>query len=513
MKLNRSSMLYGTMLLTFAGLANQLLGFVYRILLSRLIGAQVMGLYQLIMPVYAVLLSISAVGLTSAVSTLTSEYQALENRKATLQVLYRGLTVMVGLLSIPTAVVFLCSDGISVHILGDARTQLGLILLLPCILLTGIENMHKHAFYGIGVIRPPACVELLEQLVRTVAVLGMLVLFLPQNPERTVGIIVVGMVLCEVFSATTLAILYRRHHRKLGPLTGRGVQPHILNKKLSSVAVPITCTALLANVMGSICAIIIPQKLVASGMSVEQSISSFGVLFGMSIPLLTLPTAFIGALGLVLVPKLVESTALGDTHRVKLRISKAMLATSVLMLPALALLVVLGPTIGSILFNEATVGNYLTPLACSVAIGCYQSVLSCSLNGVGKQPSAAKIALLTGAVQLILVVLLVGLPQVGLLGYVIASISSTLLGVVLSMISVWRWTGLKPELFHWLTAPGLSALLMGLVTNLLFHTLVDRGMSELLAVLPCCIFGLFLYLVTLHVQGIRLRKLFHISRS
>ena len=45
--------------------------------------------------------------------------------------------------------------------------------LLPCLLLTGVENLHKHAFYGSGLIRPPACTEMLEQLVRTVAVLGL----------------------------------------------------------------------------------------------------------------------------------------------------------------------------------------------------------------------------------------------------------------------------------------------------------------------------------------------------
>ena len=54
MKLDRTSMLYGTLLLTGTGIAGQFLGFVYRILLSRLIGAEVMGLYQLIMPVFSV---------------------------------------------------------------------------------------------------------------------------------------------------------------------------------------------------------------------------------------------------------------------------------------------------------------------------------------------------------------------------------------------------------------------------------------------------------------------------
>ena len=67
MKLDRTSMLYGTLILTGTSSVSQFLGFVYRILRSRLIGAEVMGLYQLIMPVFSVIMALTAVGLTVAV--------------------------------------------------------------------------------------------------------------------------------------------------------------------------------------------------------------------------------------------------------------------------------------------------------------------------------------------------------------------------------------------------------------------------------------------------------------
>ena len=66
----------GVLLLTVLGALSQLLAFGYRVALSRLAGAEVMGLYQLVMPVYSVVLSLTAVGLTSAVSNLTSQHLA-----------------------------------------------------------------------------------------------------------------------------------------------------------------------------------------------------------------------------------------------------------------------------------------------------------------------------------------------------------------------------------------------------------------------------------------------------
>lgn len=128
MKLDRTSMLYGTLILTGTSIVSQFLGFVYRILLSRLIGAEVMGLYQLIMPVFSVIMALTAVGLTVAVSNLSSQYHARGNRAAIAQVLRRCLAVFLLLFAAVAAVVVLLYDPISVYLLGDARTQLGLLL-------------------------------------------------------------------------------------------------------------------------------------------------------------------------------------------------------------------------------------------------------------------------------------------------------------------------------------------------------------------------------------------------
>lgn len=510
MKLDRTSMLYATLVLTGTSLASQLLGFLYRILLSRLIGAEIMGLYQLIMPVYSVVMSITAVGLTVAMSNLSSEYHALGNRLAIAQVLRRCLAAFLILFSLVAAVTALLYDPISVYLLGDARTQLGLLLLLPCILLTGVENLHKHFFYGTGNIRPPAAVELCEQLIRTGAVLGLLVVFLPQNPERTVGLIVLGMICCEVFSAAVLFLLARRQLNRAGGLPGTPLRPRALDRRIAAIALPIGMTALLGNLMGSANAVLIPQRLVAAGAQVSEAMSAFGVLCGMTIPMLYLPTAFIGALGLVLVPKLAESTALGRSGQVQRRVDRSMLATSVLILPCMAILVVLGPTIGVYLFREPTVGEYILPLSVGVLCSCYQSVLSGALNGVGRQSAAARNSILCGVVQLGCTFFLMGLPGVDLRGYVAGFVASAVLGMLLNWLQVRKATGLRLQIFQWCTAPALSAVLMALVVNLLFHVLLDAGLDGRWAVAACIAFGAVLYLAALQAQGVHLRRLFRL---
>lgn len=509
MKLDRSSTLYATLLLTGTGLVSQILSFFYRIALSRLIGAEVMGLYQLIMPVYFVFLSIVSTGLTTAVSTLTAEYHALHRPDAIRQTLRRCMLILLLLVLALGAVVIPASDAISVYLLGDARTRLGLVLLIPCLLLTGTENLHKHTFYGSGHVRPAAVTELLEQIIRAAAVLGLLLWFLPQNPERTVGLIVTGMVICEVFSAVTLVLLFRRHMGRCAPSGGASAGW----KRIASIALPVGFTALLGNLMGSINSVLIPQRLVVGGMDVSEAMSAFGVLTGMTIPLLNMPTALIAAMCLIMTPKLSQSYALHDIAAVRRRVDRALSATSVLMLPATVLLIVVGPALGELLYGDGRVGDHMLPLAVGLLLCCYQSVLACALNGISRHGAAARNALICDGVQLAFTWCTVSIPGVGLSGYVAGFVVSGAVGLILNILSALRADALQARTLRGLPAPALAALLMGLCVRLLYRWMEDAGASLPAAVALCAAFGIVEYLAALQAQGVKLRALFRISKQ
>ena len=495
----------GALFLTALSSVSQLLGFGYRVLLSRMAGAEVMGLYQLIMPVYSVLLSLTAVGLTAAISNLTSQYLALGNGKAVGQTVRTCLRIFfIALIPLGAGVV-IGSDAISVYLLGDARTQLGLMLLVPCVALTGVENFHKHVFYGSGLVRAPAVVELLEQFVRTLAVLGLLWLFLPQYPERVVGLIVCGMVICEIFSSCTLVVLYRRRMAHLRR-QGAGERGNIRRRRVCAIALPVGLNALLGNLLGAANATLIPQKLVEGGVERSQAISQFGVLCGMTMPMLSLPIVFLGALNLVLVPRLARAAALGREGEVRRLVGRAMTSVSLLTLPAMSLMVVVGPDLGRVMFHQEGVGEYLIPLALVMAMSCFCAVLASALNGVGGQKAVTAISLLGGVVQLLFTLALVPLPGVGMGGYVAGAVVSTALELVLCFYWIHRRTGVRLELFRWMTAPALASLLSALAGNLLFQVLKDGGMAPIWAGMVTLGFALLLYLAALQAQGVRMEE-------
>ena len=491
------SIVAGTLLLTATGLFSQVVGFVYRIALSRLIGAETMGLYQLVMPVYSLLLSLTAVGLTVAVSTQAARRCALGDLGSVRLTLRRALESF-WLLAIPLgAVVILASDPISVYLMGDARTRLGIVLLVPCVLLTGVENLHKHCFYGMGRVRPPALSETVEQLVRAGAVLALLACLLPQSEERTVGLIVLGMVVCEVCSAVTLTLLLRRFWRRSPP---GPPQERVTRRQLLSIALPVGATSLLGTLLGSANAVLIPARLVAGGMEASQAMAQFGVMCGMTLPLLALPTGFIGALCLVMVPDLARRTAQGSAQAAGRFLDRVVSATSLLMAPAMALLTVVGPVVGGALFQNPGVGEAILPLAAGTLLGCYQSVLGGALNGMGLQGRGARNAIVSDVVQLACTWALV--PRWGLSGFVFGFVLSALVGMGLNLVSVLRAAELRAKVFSWFVGPLLAAVLMGLWCRLFFRVLMGAGCPAGWACALCAVLGVVLYGAALLAQGV-----------
>lgn len=492
-----TSLLSGTALLTAVGLFSQLVGFFYRIALSRLVGAETMGLYQLIMPVYSTLMSLTAIGLTVAVSTLSARFHALGDGGAIRAVRNRALALFFAA-ALPLGLLLITlSDPISVHILGDARTRLGVILLVPCVLLTGVENIQKHCFYGIGLVRPPAFTETAEQLIRSAGVLLLLVLLLPRSREETVGIIVLGMVLCEIFSAAALTLLFRRRWRSAPPLRPRHTAT---TGQMLSIALPVGCTSLLGTLLNSANAVLIPAKLVEGGMDPSEAVAAFGVLCGMTLPLLNLPTGFISALCLVLTPNLARRHALGDRAAVGTFLRRVMSASSLLMAPAMALLWVIGPDLARGVFHHPAAGDHMLPLAAGTLLSAWQAVLSGALNGISRQGLAARNAIVSDGVQLLFTVLTV--PRWGLAGFAAGFLLSSLVGMALNLCSVLRCTGISLSTGEWLGAPLLAAVLMGSWMGLLHRVLSGSGMAALPASMITAALGTVLYLAALLAQGV-----------
>lgn len=493
-----------TALLTLVGIVSQVLAFFYRVALSRMVGAELLGVQQIVLQVYAVLQSIALTGLTSAVSSLSAGYHALKNQRAATQLLNLSVKTFLALWLPLAGAILLYADEISTILLDDRRTRMGLLLLLPLLLLTGIENLNKHHFYGLRESALPAAVELMEQFIRTAAILGLLALFLPLDGEHTVALIFLGMLVSEIFSSITLPLLRRRREGPPNLQPGHLEPGGELERQILKIALPVSATAILDNLIEAVNSILIPRELVSYGLTAAGAMELYGVVFGMTLPMLMLPFAFVRALSLTLLPQITGCAATGRLRELNHTADRAIFMTTVILLPVTALLVTIGQDLGLMLFRDPRAGQYLIPLAAVTSLLGVEAVMAAILNGIGKQAQSAMVSLLCGMVQLAFTVF--GVARWGLAAYVVGMIVSGVTGLVTRFRLVRRATGFQPDLFCCFWGPGLAALLSGLCSNLFYQVLVDSGYGMLLSVSVCGVFCFLLYLLTLHVMGVRLRE-------
>jgi len=489
LKPSAHSVFYRISIFTASGIVLNLLGFAYRIFLGRVAGAEGMGLYQLVLPFYSFLQALTLSGLTMAVSTLAAEEAARGSLFGAQTALRRGRTLFLLLFSLVACLTAFFSDFIGAHLLGNRETRVSLLLLLPCLLLTGMENLYKNYFYGIGVSRPPITSELTEQTVRFLAVALLIFLRRPQGAGEICACIVLGMVVSEVVSV----LLLSRFFKKVPP-----ARVHTSRARLISIATPLTLSAVANTLLSSLGAVLIPRRLVAFGLSQAQAIAEYGVLFGMTLPLLSLPFALLGPLTLVLVPRLAESTALAHSSDVRRKAGKALHMSGLLASFSVALLLPLAGPLSQLLYRQKTAEASLLPLCLVTFFGFYQLISAAILSGIGKQRAAALHIILGGSVQL-------GgtwaVGRFGMMGFLIGDVVSTLLVAWLNLRSVLSALSIRVPWRNWLVTPLLSGALSCLCVRAVFLRMSADGVSLFFATLLSAVLGCALYLCALRAQG------------
>ncbi len=488
MKISKTSVFYNIMTLTFSNIGLHALGFVYRIFLSRMTGADGMGVYQLILPAYSVLSSFCITGLTMATSRLCAYHLSRGEPRDAHRVVSISLKIFLFLFAITAGLILSFSSFIATDILGDTRTRLSLIIILPCLLFTGIENILKNYFFGASQLRPPITSELTEQIVRFIAVIALLFVFSPKNASHSSALIICGMVISEVVSVCILVRFYGARKSSKTPVL----------RSIGEIAFPVALSAVFNNLLAAANSVLIPQRLVTFGMETDVAISHFGVLFGMTMPVVNLPFGLIGALITVIIPKMSEG--LENAAYLRRKAGKIIHTTSLIALPAVCFLIPFGQDLCKIMYNNQNAGAYMLPLCIAALFSFYHMSLTAVLNAIGKQRRAAVICILGGLIQLA-GTYLVGYEHIGIAGFLAGDIISAVFCAAFSLLPVLKSLKLRVSFKNWLVRPTLSAIFAAFSSNFIYLVALNDKISAVYALILSGFAFIFAYLITLRLQG------------
>lgn len=295
----------GTLLLTAAGVSSRLMGFFYRIFLANVIGAEGMGIYQLIFPIYSLCLALSASGIETAVSKLTAEKMILGQKAAAEKVLKTGLTLSVLLSFCCSAALFRYAGFLSVAFLKDERCTILLKLLAPTIPFAAAHACLCGYYFGLHKTLVPALSQLLEQGSRVLAVFLLYRIFLTNSLTVSPVIAVTGIFVGELCSFLLTITCFLSKPKSV--VLTEPVPPVL--KEIVVHTAPLTANRIIINLLSGMEAFMIPNSLKAYGMPSSAALSIYGILNGMALPFIFFPNALTGAISTLLLPTVSEYAA------------------------------------------------------------------------------------------------------------------------------------------------------------------------------------------------------------
>lgn len=447
----------GTLILTLTGLLSRVIGFFYRIYLSRLFGEEGMGIYQLLSPVLALSFSLCAAGIQTAISKYVAASVAKGNRKDSYRYLFTGLFLSL-LLSVPCMFLLLMfSDFVAVHFLLEARTASMLRIIALSIPAGAVHSCINGYYYGIKKTMLPSSTQLIEQFMRFFCVLAADFLARRSHTVPHINAAVVGLVVgeCAAMLISLLAIYFRFYREEAGgkpmPCPNAGARRHTMPcpnaggfgisrfhavKDLLVLAFPLTVSRIVVNLLQSVEAVAIPSRLCRYGYDSVTALSVYGVLTGMALPLLFFPNALTGSMSLLLLPMVSEADARGNTDAVKNTTLKTIYSCLLLGTACTLFFFLSGPFLGRFLFHSELAGRYIRSLSLLCPFLYLCTTLSGILHGLGKAVSVFFVNVFSLSLRLLFVFFLI--PTFGIDCYILSMVLSQLLSAFFYLFLLYR---------------------------------------------------------------------------
>lgn len=418
--LKKNPIITGTVILTATGIISRIIGFFYRIFLSRNIGEEGMGIYQLLAPVMALSFSLTAAGIQTSISKHVAAYEAKGQRRSSVAVLLCGLFVSVSLSLALGIVLFQYSLPISLHFLLEERCAPLVRIYALSLPFAAVHSCINGYYYGLKKTAVPSVTQLIEQLARVFSVYLIFLYCDKHNLTPQVSVAIVGLVLGEITSSLISILAITGTGCKN---TRRRYRSHFTSeydvfkqlKPLLLLAVPLSVNRIVLNFLQSIEAIYLPRQLCAFGLSNSQALSIYGVLTGMSLPLILFPQAITGSISVLLLPYVSEADAKGNPARISKAIFSSTAFCVIMGFLAALFFYIAGPFLGSFLFQSTEAGLFIRSLSFMCPFLYLGSLLTSILNGLNKATHAFFINVLALCIRLICIFLFV--PHIGIKGY------------------------------------------------------------------------------------------------
>lgn len=465
-----------TIILTIAGFIVKSIGFIYRIYIANSIGAEGMGLYQLVLPVYNLVLLGLTAGVGIAVARLVAEETARGNHKNANRIALVSGAAIFTAAAVVVVVLYINLDFVVNVLIGDIRTKSAMLWILPAIPFIAAITALKGYFYGKQEVMPNAVSQVAEQIAKLIAVFAIADLFAQGDMERKCLFAAIGMIIGEIANVLVVYLVFQfRKTRRTANASGQLLRKRDIGRSVVQISLPITANRLILSLLGTVEFLWIPQRLALYGLTNAEALAEYGKLTGMAAPVITFPSMLTAALATALVPAIAEAAALKRMNGANRQISRSIRVTLVLGFLFTSLFIAFGRDIADLIYPRQNVGQMIFLLSFTGVFFHLQQTLLGVLNGLGKEKDTLKHSMITSVLRLGFVWF--GIPVFGMNAYIISLVATNLVGSMLNLRTTIKTTGMSIELGDWLLKP-LIAAISGVISAPVIKMLAEAAIPQ-----------------------------------
>jgi len=471
---NKSKSIIGGMtVLGLAGVICKLVGVLYSIPLTWMIGTQGLGVYNAVFPAYNLLLTISSAGLPVAVSRLVARSLAKDDPSSAKNVFKTALILLTAVGSVATIIMLAGSNLLAVA--SDQPTsRIGFQVIAPCVLLVCMLSAFRGFMQGQQNMTPTAISQLIEQVGKVFLALPMAYFGSKIGIEYGAAGALLGTTIVEGIALLYMIILYFRRKATFSSL------PQLTNelpesrssiaKQLMGISLPITIGACIVPLSQYIDSTMLVGRLMSTGMEAGKAASVYGLFSGTVIRIINIPTALALAVSMSLVPAISSAKAIEDHRQIVRQTDLGMRFAFLIGLPcSIGMSVLAEPLMrffyeGSIVEEELILGGeLLTMSGLTIILFTVVQATTSVLQGLGKQ-RIPMYTLVAGVVcKIVLNYVLIAIPEINIHGAPIASLVCYTVSMVPNLYYMLKYTKSKMNWMGWIVRPGIATAAMGVV--------------------------------------------------
>lgn len=426
----------------------------YRIYLSDKIGTTGMGLFQLIFSVFILAITISTSGISLAVTRLVTEASAVGKIGCAKSIIKKCMVFSLSISLLAAICLYFSADYLATNILCDSRAALPLKILAPGLPFMAICACLKGYFLAVRDMMKPACAEILEQFSTIGIVAALFVYISPPGLENACCAIMLGSTVGEILSCGCTFLLYQISLKKLKCANTKSSGAF---RQIIHIALPVTFSSTLRSLLSTIENILIPLGFKKNGASAEISLSQYGMIQGMVMPILFFPSSFLVAFSSLLIPEMAESNAAGKHLTIERTTSRAIQFTLLFSTFITAIFIAFAKDLGLALYENEESGVILRVLAPLVPLMYLDGIVDSILKGLDQQLYSLKYNFWDSALRVLLIYFVI--PFFGTKGYICVLFFSTIFNAALSINRLIQVSKIEVKLSSWAFKPIICAAL------------------------------------------------------